>query len=940
MRTRTIVTLLLCLFFASPQTYAQQYTVRGQITDKNNALRLDHAAVTLVHLPDSILNVFTRTDSLGMFTLHPDTAGSFEVLISFPGFGDFVDVVTVKRGEPAEMGIIPMTSKINLMNEFVFRQHQGSIKISGDTTEYKADSFKVHDNATVEELLKKMPGIQVDKNGGITAQGEKVQKVLVDGEEFFSDDPAVVTKSLDAKSVDKVQVFDKKSDEATFSGIDDGQKIKTINLELKEDRRKGYFGKLQLGGGTDGYFENEGMINAFKGKRQISAFGIVANTGKMGLGWEDRDKYGGNSGGTFDEESGGMYYMMENDGENMDWSGKYNGQGLPTAWTGGVHYANKWEKMHDELSGNYRYGKQNIEKEGNTLTQYSLPGDSQYYQRQNEQSFSSGERHRVDAQFDWKPDTTSEIKATVVGGYTHTITNTYSKTDTRGLIADGLINNSDRTLNTDADNQKLNATLMYRKKLKKKGRNYSINITEGYSKGSNNSYLKATNEFYKNGTLDSTQITDQRKSGNTENFAVNGNLNYTEPLSKVAFLTVGYGLGINNSSSTKLSFNREAGGEFTDVPDSTYSNKYDFNIVSHKGLANVKFVYKKYNFSLGASVFHTIFNQGDLLHDTTYRRTFTNYSPTATFNYNFTKQKRFTLNYSGSTHQPTIEQIQPIRQNTDPLNQQIGNPDLKQEFSNNIRLSLNDYKVLSGLYYYLGGGFNFTQNDITTSQTLNDLGGSTTQYVNMNGNYTSYFWGNIGKKLNKLDMQTGLNGNANFNHMNNFVNGVKNTSNNNTYSLGIELSKDWKKKDKEVVSIEFRPTVSYNDNRATISTYTTSYWSAEINLEGSVELPWKLRVNTGVSWALRQQTELFRDHNSVVTWDAYCARKFGKANRAEVRLNVCDILNQNVGFTRNASSNYIMQNSYTTIRRYGMLNFVWNFAKRPAGMKAPEEDED
>ncbi|MBS1688857.1 MAG: carboxypeptidase regulatory-like domain-containing protein, partial [Bacteroidetes bacterium] len=294
---------ILFLLGSSYLCTGQSYTIKGSISDTLNSTHLPNASVTLLRASDSIMETFTRTDDNGAFELHPDTAGRFLIMITFPGFADYVDIVKIKDDHTLELGDIPMISRSHLLKEVVFSQQIAAIKVKGDTTEYMADSFKVKDNATVEELLKRLPGIQVDKDGKIVAQGEKIEKILVDGEEFFSDDPAVVIKGLQAKTVEKVQVYDKKSDQAEFTGIDDGQKTKTLNLELKDDMKKGYFGKIDAGGGTDGYFEDQAMINAFKGKRQLSAFGIMSNTGRVGLGWADRDKFSsGNGTTTVDDE--------------------------------------------------------------------------------------------------------------------------------------------------------------------------------------------------------------------------------------------------------------------------------------------------------------------------------------------------------------------------------------------------------------------------------------------------------------------------------------------------------------------------------------------------------------------------------------------------------------------------------------------------------------
>ena len=269
--------LFFFLFCYLAQGQAQPFMVRGSVTDTMNATPLSLASVVLIRTSDSVIAARARTRPDGRFETKVNTQGKYFLRVTFPGFADYIDVVNVKKAN-TDLGDLPMISKSHLLQEFVLTQQISAIKIKGDTTEYMADSFKVKEGATVEDLLKKLPGIQVDKNGQIVAQGESVQKVLVDGEEFFSDDPKVVTRGLQADAVKKVQVYDKKSDQADFTGIDDGQKTKTINLELKEEKKKGYFGKVDAGGGSDGYFQNQGMINAFKAKRQLSAFGIMSNT--------------------------------------------------------------------------------------------------------------------------------------------------------------------------------------------------------------------------------------------------------------------------------------------------------------------------------------------------------------------------------------------------------------------------------------------------------------------------------------------------------------------------------------------------------------------------------------------------------------------------------------------------------------------------------------
>lgn len=918
MSIRTLLLFLLCC--AGQATFGQSVLLKGQVADTFNDNMLQYSSITLIRAQDSILTAYTRSAEDGRFSLQADSPGKYILLITYPGFADYIDAVKIPA-EGLDMGRIPLVSKTHLLKEVVVKQQIAAIKIKGDTTEYMADSFAVRDGASVEELLKKLPGIQVDKNGQIKTQGETVQKVLVDGEEFFSDDPAVVTRNLDAKAVEKVQVFDKKSEQAEFTGIDDGEKMKTINLQLKEDRKKGYFGKISAGGGTDEFFENQAMINAFKGRRKVAAFGIMANTGKTGLGWEDRDKFGGGNNVQVDEESGNVYSYSSND-DGGGWNGSYNGEGLPKVWTGGLHYSDKWAQDKQHFSSNYRFSRQNTEIVGGTFTQYNLP-DSAYYTNQSRRNFTTGDRHRIDGMYEWKYDSLSSLKVTANASYADTRSTADYTSESKGQSG-AMLNNSTRRNTNDGTTRSINANAIWRKKFAKKGRSMSIDFNESFRSQETNGFLRSVNNFFSSDTLASSTTIDQRKKLNSEQLQLTGKISYTEPLSKVMFLEFNYGLTVNNNSSENLSFNKDNTDDYMAL-DSLFSSHYDYDVLTHTGGSNLRFVYKSVNFSFGGSVANAQFRQKDLLYDTAYDRNYTNFFPRANFNWKIGKQSSFSLTYNGSTRQPSLDQIQPIRQNTDPLNISIGNPDLKQEFNNNFNLRYNDYKVFSGVYTYAGVGFNFTDNDISRTETVNEFGARVYRYINIDGNYNGWAYGGYGFKFKKLNLRMDFNGNINTNHINNFVNGLANTSNNNSYSIGIGLNYDKENK----WNFYYRPSVSFNDNRSTINTISTNFWSVQNELNGSVQLPWKFEVGTDIDWNVRQKTVVFDNNNNVFLWNAYVSRKFLKGDKMVVRLYVNDILNQNLGFNRYGENNYISQNTYNTIRRYGMLSLTWNFSKSP-----------
>lgn len=926
--------VLVCFFLLSLGAHSNaQMFVLGKVMDTASNTPLLFSSVILLQSSDSSIVSHARSLDGGAFCLKVPQPGNYQLLIRHPNFGVYREVLKVQK-DTVQVGVIGLASKEVLLKEFVFKRQLAAIKIKGDTTEYIADSFNVKENATVEDLLKKLPGLQVDKNGKITAQGTEVNKVLVDGEEFFSDDPKVVTKGLQANAVDKVQVFDKKSDQAEFTGVDDGEKVKTINIELKESKKKGYFGKAEAGMGTKGYFENQGMINGFKGKRQLSAFGIMSNTDKAGLGWEDNDKFSSGFGMEMSDD-GGMYYN-NNEQDISGWDGKYNGEGLPKTWTGGVHYANKWLKDVHHLTGNYRYAKQNVEIEGQTITQYVLPNDKGFTQVQRKNQFSTGDKHGMDLAYDFKIDTNTSLKVT--GGAGQKYMDTYSgfTTDTRSTT-DRVININSRTMNTKAAAGYLSGTALLRRKMAKQGRSFSLDIRENYKEAGNTGFLNSQKLVPIDTTgslpgIDTTEI-NQRKKNATNAFSLMTKAVYIEPIAKYTFLEANYSIQVSNSSSTTSSFDSTGPGLYN-VINLDYSSDYQFNVTTNKGGLSLKYRRKKMTINFGSDISEAKFTQIDILNDYKVdKRKYVNLFPSAEFKYDLAKQTSLRMSYRGYTRQPSIEQLQPLQQNTDPLNQVKGNPGLKQEFTNTFRLNFNDYKVLSSRSLYASINYT-TVNDAISSKQLNSNEGNITEYLNVDGNYNAS--ANIGvgfkpKKGGPLYVHVSLNNSINRSF--NIVNDTDNINFNNVY--GISSYINYEQEDK--FEITYNPYFTYTSNTSTISKFANSYWIFNNEFECDVQLSERLDIGTSLDVMIRQKTEVFDKNNNVVTWNAYAEYKMLKSKNLVLKANIYDIFNRNLGYSRTSKNGLITENTYNTIKRYGMLSLVWNFTHNPGGGVTKDE---
>lgn len=918
--------LSLILLYGVPQiAFCQTSSIKGKLTDSSTNAKPVNAVIAVLRQKDSTLVKFSRSDKNGNFEVNNLDSGYYVVLITYPKYGDFVDKIDLQAGETRDMKTIFLTQKEKLLEEIVIKQ--AAMRIKGDTTEYNADSYKVKPNATVEDLLKQLPGIQVDKDGKITAQGQQIQKVLVDGDEFFSDDPTIATRNLRADAVSKVQVFDKKSDQAEFTGIDDGNTTKTLNLKLKDNAKHGYFGKLSASG-LDKYYNGQALINAFQAKRKLAAFVIASSTSNTGLDWQESQNYGFQNNNIQVMEGGGIM-ITSNSSDDLGTQNFY-GQGLPQSIKGGLHFSNKWNNDKYNMGGDYLFNKLSVHSSGNTYTQNIL-ADSVFYNRESTDTHSDKLRHSLSGTADLQIDSSTSVRVTANG---NTGTNQSSSSyQSKALSEENkMVNSSDRMTSNEGDNSALNVNALLRKKFKKKGRTLSINFEERYNATNSNGFLKNLSDFYDaNGTILKKDSTDQNKVNDNVSNVAGIRATYTEPLSKKSFLEFNYSYYNNNSTQKRSSFNKDLTGKYSFLVDSL-SNDFQYIYNTNSGGINYLYNDKKLNFSIGGNIANTAFEQTDLVKDTTRKYNYFNLAPRANFTYKFSQYSGLRFNYNGNTQQPTIDQLQPLTNNNDPLNVVIGNPSLKQEFRNSLNLSYNNYKVLSERYIYLGTYFTFTNNDISSTYTIDAFGKRTTQYINVNGNYNVQIYGNYGFKIPKTKLNVYVYPRASFSHNSNFVNGQKNVTKGNNYSSSFGLR--YFKEEKYNFNLSFGPT--YSQSHSSISAVaSTDYWTYDYSLDGSIYPIKKLEIGTDIDYNFRQKLNAFDKNNEVIVWNAFIEKKFLKKDALTLRASINDILNQNKGYDRNIQPNAIVERHYLTFQRYGLITLTWNFNNK-GGSGAPK----
>ena len=907
--------------------FSQTASIKGTISDTLNKQQLEHVVVNILFNKDSVLYKFTRSNEHGKFTFSNLNQGNYVLLVTYPGYADYYDTISLKENSEIDLGKIMLTTKVHLLADVTVRQKIAAVRMKGDTIVYKVDSFKVSDGATVEDLLKKFPGIQVDKNGNITAQGTKVEKVMVDGEEFFGDDPTVATKNLNAKMVNEVQVFDKKTDQATFTGIDDGQTTRTINLKLKDDAKKGWFGKIEASGGPQDVWNNSLMANSFKKKRKLSVFGIASSTGKTGLNWDERGKFGDGGNNEMQMTDDGGMYMTWSGGDNFD-NSNYWGEGIPKSWSTGINYSNKYNSDKQSLNGSYRYSKIINNGGGSTLSQSILP-DTLFFNSEKRDVYGNKDRHSMNGSYDWMIDSLFSVKVNIVA--TKGTVNTSSNYSSQALNAmNQFVNKSKRSTTSIGENHSFKSSILFKKRFKKIGRTISLNIDQSVNEFNSESTLYSLNDYYDKSSINfRSDTTDQKKNNGSNNNILNSKIAFTEALTKKITMELSYAFNINQYQNKVLSFDKSLPGKY-DLLNTKYSNNYDFKVVNNRVGTVLKYSPKKILVSIGGDIAFADFTQKDLLKDSSIHYSFTNLFPKATFTYKFNPNKRINFNYNGSTQQHSIQQIQPLADNTNPLFVQIGNANLKQEFNHRFSINMNNYQVLKNRGYNVGFNYNIIDNYISSSQKTDSVGKNITQYINTDGNYNYRI--NIGynSQISSIDagIYSGLS--SNVSNSINYVNGIKNETKNNNYSWYFNF---YKSKEK-VYDFSIWNEFSYNSSKSSIRPdIVTNYWTAEFNIDFTITIHKKWDFNNAIRSQIRQKTELFSGNNNVTVWNSHISKKILKNDKGQIRLSAFDILNQNRGYSRNISSTTLTENNYQQLSQYFLLGFIWNFSKGGAASK-------
>jgi hypothetical protein len=887
--------------------------VKGLVVDTAQQA-LPFTTVVLLQPTDSVLYKFAITNKSGIFTLDKVKPGNYVLQISYMGFQNMARMIEVKQQKVANIGTFRLAENYELVDEVSIEADHIPILFKKDTIEYNANAFKTKDNAVVEDLLKQLPGVEVERDGSIKAQGEKVEKLLVDGKEFFGDNPEIATKNLPANAVDKVQVFDKLSELAEFTGVDDGDRMKTINLEMKEDHKKGYFGNATLGYGGDDRYKGKFNLNRFTDKMQFSVLGSANNINEQGFSFDD---YIGFMGGLQNLISGGGGTMMlEMDDLPMS-MGMNTENGLYTMQGGGANLnIDLTEKSR--LIGNYFYNHIQHDLERDRFQKNFLFDDS-YSTTSIENNESDYSSHQADLKLKHQFDTLQNMTASFA--FRAKGSDLINQLHQENLNLNGVSNSVQSSEEAFSTNLYLRGNLVYRRKLGKKGRSLVVNLSYNHQEDTTNMLINSQNDLMLLDTLgeDFATLLLQEQLKENQHQTLTTGFTYTEPIRTFQYIKVKYRNSVDQDNSVKDFYDIQNTQEqiYNELLSNDFRSRYNYN--------NADLIYqfsnKKHFLNISAGAQFTVL-EGEASEQMLDRKEYWNFVPYARYEYKFSTSNRLSASYSTNVSTPYIRQLQPVIDNSNPLNLYIGNPELEPEFthSGNVHYMLHSSYAFTSLFTNIG--VNVTRNKITNSVMIDDKLVRIVSPVNVEedlsiSNYTSF---NTPIKFIRSKVNLGLN--LRYNDAIVFINGIRNDATNWTKSVDLSLE------NRKKTTFDLRGGLRFNHNTSSYSS-SSEFNNLYMNYDAYIDFTLDFLKTWTFSAKSDYRTYLDDDFNTTDDFtllSASISKSFLKHNKGELKLSVVDLLNQNLGISRINQLNYLLEEKNNTIGRYFLLSFTYSLS--------------
>ncbi|MFN8261349.1 MAG: TonB-dependent receptor [Chitinophagales bacterium] len=932
---------LASFFFCISLLHAQPFSVSGKLTDSKDNSPLIGVNVTLTNIKDTLLVKGVSTDLEGSFIITDVDSGTYVLNISYISYKSIVKNISVT--ENLDLKLIPMAEESKLLKEVLIQEKQIRVQQLGDTAQFTASSFKVNKDATTEDLLTKMPGVTAE-NGTVKVNGEEVKKILVDGRPFFGDDPRTTMQNLPADIIDKIQVFDKMSDQAAFTGFDDGNSQKTINIVTKNGMGNSTFGRFYAGyGGPDNRYNAGLNFNTFKGDRRFSILAMSNNINQQNFNIQDlvgatnaggSERGGGGRGGP-----GGM-------GRNSPVNNFLVGQqsGIATTTALGVNYSDKLgKKKKVTFSGSYFFNGTKNENISTAIRNYISDNDSGLVYNEKKEVTAKNFNNRLNMRIEYAIDSSNSlIFSPSFSSQNYNSSSMLFAANTRNK--ETLENSTQNSLTSKQVGFNFSNDILYQHKFAKKGRTISFNLNTVLNTKKSNGSLFALNDY----TLDTLNVVDsidQRSVVKTRSYTLGGNIVYTEPVKKFGQISVNFAPSFTRSASVRNTDNFDVLTDSYTLRDTALSNEFNNTYLTNKLGVSYRYNNQKLNWSIGITGQDALLRSQQLSPDAiSVRKNFLSLLPAAELNYKFSKTENLRFFYRTSTNPPSVTQLQNVTDNSNSLILSSGNPELKQTFSQSLGLRYGRANTTKATNLFIFANATNTINYIANATTIfardttvDDLKAiAGTQFirpVNLNGYWNARTFITFGFPASKLKSNMNVTGGFVYLRTPTLINSARNIANSYALNAGFSMGSNISKK------IDF--TISYNANYTIVknslqaqnnNNFFNHTASARFNYQF-----WKGFVfNTSVSNTLNAGGSASYN-TSYWLLNASLAYKFLKDESLEVKFSANDILNQNQSITRNVTEIYTEDLSSTVLRRYYMGTITYSLKKLGTGSKTADE---
>lgn len=938
---------LLALCAVMAQGTGGKATVTGWVVDNEDNSPVIQATVQVLSVKDSSMVAGNVTDTKGHFSIAAKP-GRYLLKVSYIGYKPFFKAVSLTRNTPnVNAGKIALSSDAIMLKEAVIVAQAAEVTASEDTLVYNSSAYRVPEGSALEELVKKLPGAEVDENGKITINGKEIKKIMVDGKEFFADDPNIAMKNLPVNIIDKVRAYDKQSDMARMTGIDDGEEETVLDLTVKKGMNRGFFGNVDAAAGTEDRYSGKLLANYFQDKKQFTVIGSMNNV-------NDESFPGGGGGGRWRSNNG-----------------------LTSVKMGGFNFAMETPKLEAGGSVNFNYKDQDVVSKSSSETFVSTERSS--FANALNQNRNKTTKVTADFRIEWKPDSLTNLMFRPRFSYGDKDNATYERSYTfntdPGLTTDEVLGTEDitslvpeanvvnsvvRNALSKGDDMTVGGTMLFNRRLGKAGRNLTFRGQFNYTNSSSEQFSASQTDYFQQtadladaGTQERVQDIIRRYIDTpTKNYSYSARLAYSEPIFKGGYLQLGYNFQYKRSDTDNRTYNMPdewtvwgpaASAGYGEL-DTALSKSAKYDYYNHQVDLTLRYMTKKLRMNAGLSfqpqTTKLSYAQGAL--DTLVTRHVFNFTPTMDFRYTFSKTSQLRINYRGRSSQPSMTDMLPITDNTDPLNVRVGNPGLKPTFTNSLMMFYNTFNTEKqrGMMAHLN--FQNQLNSISNRRIYNETtGGYTTTPVNMNGNWSVFGMVGTNTALNDKRFTINTFTRANYQNQVSYISSKTVTAGNDkntmkNLSLGERLRGTFRNNWWEFSlngSIDYGHARNSYNTENNMDTYQFSYGGST-----NVNLPWNMTISTDLTQQSRRGYNLSSMNTNELIWNAQIAQNFLKGNAATLSLQFYDILRQQSNISRTISAAMRRDVEYNAIYSYCMVHFVYRLnlfggkgAQRPSG---------